>query len=54
MDIEVVCDPDEANKFVDTLHFVIREGMDVDVQLKAKGEGPGARGLVEPRRPVDL
>jgi hydrocephalus-inducing protein len=39
MDIEVVCNPDEANKFVDTLHFVIREGFDKDVQLKAKGEG---------------
>lgn len=31
MDIEVVCNPDEANKFQDTLHFVIREGVDVDV-----------------------
>lgn len=39
MDIEVVCNPDEANKFQDTLHFVIREGDDVDVQLRAKGEG---------------
>jgi len=38
-EIKVVCNADEANKFMDTLHFVIREGTDVDVQLKAKGVG---------------
>jgi hypothetical protein len=31
MDIEVLCNAEDASKFVDTLHFVIKEGMDVDV-----------------------
>jgi hypothetical protein len=33
MEIEVVCNADDAAKFTDTLHFVIKEGMDVDVAL---------------------
>jgi hypothetical protein len=37
MDIEVLCTAEDASKFTDTLHFVIKEGMDVDVLLKAKG-----------------
>jgi hydrocephalus-inducing protein len=39
MEIEVVCNADDAVKFNDTLHFVIKEGMDVDVSLTAKGQG---------------
>lgn len=31
MDIDVICIADDATKFADTLHFVIKEGMDVDV-----------------------
>lgn len=39
MEIEVVCNADDAAKFTDTLHFVIKEGMDVDVALTARGTG---------------
>jgi hydrocephalus-inducing protein len=39
MNIEVVCNADEATKLLDTLHFVIKEGEDKDVQLKAKSVG---------------
>lgn len=38
-DIEVLCCPDDAVKVNDVLHFVIKEGDDVEVQLKAKGVG---------------
>ena len=39
MDVEVICSSDDANKFMDTLHFVIKEGLDLDISLKAKGVG---------------
>ena len=39
MDIEVLCCADDATKFNDILHFVIKEGVDKDVVLKGKGVG---------------
>lgn len=39
MDIEVLCCADDATKAWDILHFVIKEGVDVDVVLKARGVG---------------
>jgi hydrocephalus-inducing protein len=39
MNIEVVCNADEATKLLDVLHFVIKEGEDKDVILKAKSVG---------------
>jgi hydrocephalus-inducing protein len=39
MNIEVVCNADEATKLLDILHFVIKEGEDKDVILKAKSVG---------------
>lgn len=39
MNIEIVCNADEAARLQDTLHFVIKEGVDVDVQLKARSVG---------------
>ena len=39
MDIEVICNSDDANRFMDILHFVIKEGVDIDVGLRAKGVG---------------
>jgi len=39
MEIEIVCTADDTIKFTDTLHFVIKEGMDIDVNLKARGVG---------------
>ena len=39
MKIEVVCNADEATKLLDVLHFVIKEGDDKDVVLKAKSVG---------------
>ncbi len=39
LNIEVVCCADEANRLQDTLHFIIKEGKDVDVILKAKSSG---------------
>jgi hydrocephalus-inducing protein len=39
MEVEVICCADDARKFTDILHFVIKEGMDIDCSLKAKGEG---------------
>lgn len=39
MTIDIICCPDEATKFQDILHFVIKEGLDVDVVLKARGQG---------------
>ncbi|CAD8206755.1 unnamed protein product [Paramecium octaurelia] len=38
-EIEVLCSADDAVKVSDVLHFVIKEGDDVEVQLKAKGIG---------------
>ena len=38
-EIEVICCCDDATKFADILHFVIKEGMDIDIVLKSKGIG---------------
>lgn len=38
-DIDILCIPDDNQKFVDTLFFVIKEGVDKEVKLKAKGIG---------------
>ena len=35
MEVEIVCCPDDSAKFTDVLHFVIKEGVDCDVVLKA-------------------
>ncbi len=39
IDIQVLCTPDDNVTFTDTLHFVIKEGVDMDIPLKAKGVG---------------
>lgn len=39
MEVEVVCCADDAVKFTDVLHFVIKEGLDIDIALKAQGVG---------------
>jgi hydrocephalus-inducing protein len=39
LEVDVVCIPDDNQKFVDTLFFVIKEGLDKEVKLKAKGVG---------------
>lgn len=39
MEIEVVCCADDGAKFSDVLHFVIKEGVDIDITLKARGIG---------------
>ncbi|CAM6005814.1 unnamed protein product [Sphagnum balticum] len=39
MEFEVVCNADDASKFNDILHFVVKDGKDKDVALKAKGIG---------------
>lgn len=39
MEVEVVCCADDAAKFSDVLHFVIKEGLDIDIALRAKGIG---------------
>jgi hydrocephalus-inducing protein len=39
MEIEIVCNADDTRLFNDTLHFVIKEGMDKEVKLRAKGVG---------------
>lgn len=38
-DIEVICMADEAQKFADTLHIVVNNGLDLEVALKASGKG---------------
>jgi hydrocephalus-inducing protein len=35
LEIQVVCTADDVKKFLDTLYFNIKEGWDVDVQLRA-------------------
>jgi len=40
MEIEIICSADDANRFNDVLHFVIKEGVDIDIALRAKGFGP--------------
>ena len=37
--ITVSCIADEVQRFQDTLHIIVNNGMDVEVQLKAKGAG---------------
>jgi hydrocephalus-inducing protein len=37
--LDVVCNADECQKFPDTLHIIINNGMDLEVGLKAKGIG---------------
>lgn len=39
LNVEVICCADEANKLNDILHFVIKEGKDFDVALKARSSG---------------
>lgn len=39
LEIEVICTADNAALFNDTLHFVIKDGVNKDVSLRAKGEG---------------
>jgi hydrocephalus-inducing protein len=38
-EIEVICVADEAQKFSDTLHVVVNNGVDLEVALKAVGRG---------------
>ena len=38
-EIEVVCNADEVQKFQDTLHIIVNNGVDLEVALKAKGVG---------------
>jgi len=38
-EIEVVCNADEVQNFNDTLHLIVNNGVDMEVQLKAKGIG---------------
>jgi hydrocephalus-inducing protein len=35
----VVCNADDSSKFNDILHFVVKDGKDRDIVLKAKGIG---------------
>ena len=37
--LDVVCNADECQKFTDTLHIIINNGVDLEVGLKAKGIG---------------
>ena len=37
--IDVTCTADECQKFSDSLHFVICDGMDFEIQLRARGIG---------------
>lgn len=39
MEFDVVCNADDASKFNDILHFVVKDGKDKDIVLKAKGVG---------------
>jgi len=38
-DIKVFCNADECINFLETLHFAIKEGKDVEIVLKARGSG---------------
>ena len=38
-ELEVVCNADEVQKFQDTLHIIINNGLDLEVALRAKGVG---------------
>lgn len=37
--LDVVCNADECQKFTDTLHIIVNNGVDLEVGLKAKGIG---------------
>lgn len=37
--IDVLCNPDEIQKFTDTLHIIVSNGCDIEVQLRVKGTG---------------
>jgi len=37
--IDVLCNADEVQKFTDTLHIIVSNGVDEEVQLKVKGVG---------------
>lgn len=39
MEIEIICNADDRENFKDVLHLVIKEGVDKDIQLQAKGIG---------------
>lgn len=39
LELEVICNADDSCKFSDILHFVIKDGNDKDVVLRAKGVG---------------
>ena len=39
MPIEIICKADEVQRFQDTLHIIVNNGKDLEVQLKAKGTG---------------
>ena len=38
-ELDVVCNADEVQKFQDTLHIIINNGLDLEVALRAKGVG---------------
>lgn len=38
-ELEVVCNADEVQKFQDTLHIIVNNGVDLEVALRAKGIG---------------
>jgi hydrocephalus-inducing protein len=38
-EIDVICNADEVQKFQDTLHIIVNNGVDLEVALKAKGIG---------------
>jgi len=38
-ELDVVCNADEIQKFQDTLHIIINNGLDLEVALRAKGVG---------------
>jgi len=37
--IEVVCNADDVTRFADTLYIVVNNGRDLEVALKARGNG---------------
>lgn len=37
--VDVVCNADEVQKFNDTLHIIINNGTDLEINLQAKGIG---------------
>lgn len=37
--VDIVCNADEVQKFQDTLHIIVNNGIDLEVSLTAKGVG---------------